>query len=369
VPTRELILVLQNGDSPALPITAIRARRRPVYISWLANQPGIYHLLSGNPACPAPRYDLTALPEKVVGSLVTLPSPATLSTNAYYQPEEPLPEMQELGAAIDLARWKFRKRVELSQSGAQQLELDLEVLSAASAALSDLRLARVGKQLPYLLERTPFSRSFAPVVEKSDDPKRRTVSRWTLRLPYTSLPITQLSCETTSPFFKREANLVESVPDERGNHYWAQRGTASWVRSLSNKPETLVIRLSSPMATDTLVLEMDNGDNPPLELGKVQAFYPATRLLFKAAREGELFLYFGNSRAEFPRYDIDLVAPQLLAADKTRATLGQVEPLQKSGWVGGRSLAGATAWIFWGVLACVVVVLLLVISRLLPKKP
>jgi hypothetical protein len=150
--------------------------------------------------------------------------------------------------------------------------------------------------------------------------------------------------------------------------WWVQRGAASWVRSLSDKPETLVIRLSSPITTDTLVLEMDNGDNPPLELGKVQAFYPATRLLFKAAREGDLFLYYGNPRAEFPRYDIDLVASQLLSADKTRATLGQVEPLQKPGWAGRQSLAGATAWIFWSVLAGVVVVLLLVISRLLPKK-
>lgn len=369
IPTRELILTLQNGDSPALPITAIRARRRPVYMSWLANQPGVYHLLSGNPACPAPRYDLTALPEKIVGSLVTLRSPATLNTNTDYRPGEPLPEIQEPGAAIDLAKWKFRKRVELSQGGVQQLELDMEVLSGASPALNDLRLARTGKQVPYLLERTPFSRSFAPVVEKADDPKRRTISRWTLRLPHASLPITHLSCETTSPFFKREASLGESVPDERGNLYWARRGTASWVRSLSDKPETLVIRVSSPITTDTLVLEMDNGDNPPLELGKVQAFYPATRLLFKAAREGDLFLYYGNPRAEFPRYDIDLVASQLLSADKTRATLGQVEPLQKSAWAGRQSLGGATAWIFWGVLAGVVVVLLLVISHLLPKKP
>ena len=61
VRSRELILFIRNGDSPPLSLKAVRAERRPVYLVFLARQSGIYHLLTGNARCAAPRYDLAAL--------------------------------------------------------------------------------------------------------------------------------------------------------------------------------------------------------------------------------------------------------------------------------------------------------------------
>ncbi|MEI2722264.1 MAG: DUF3999 family protein [Verrucomicrobiota bacterium] len=49
VRSRELLLLIQNQDSPPLPITAVRAERRPVYLVFLARSAGAYHLLTGNP--------------------------------------------------------------------------------------------------------------------------------------------------------------------------------------------------------------------------------------------------------------------------------------------------------------------------------
>ena len=115
------------------------------------------------------------------------------------------------------------------------------------------------------------------------------------------------------------------------------------------------------------MLETHNGDNPTVELEKFQAFYPATRVLFKAHPADELLLYYGNPQAAAPRYDLSLVAGQLLAADQAEAALAAEEQLKKS-W-GDGSQPGKGGVVFWGILAVVVVALLVIISRLLPKSP
>ncbi len=61
VRSRELFVLIKNGNSPPLPISAVRVERRPVYLVFLARQAGAYHLLTGNAHCDAPRYDLAAL--------------------------------------------------------------------------------------------------------------------------------------------------------------------------------------------------------------------------------------------------------------------------------------------------------------------
>ncbi len=78
-------------------------------------------------------------------------------------------------------------------------------------------------------------------------------------------------------------------------------------------------------------------------------------------------MYYGNRNAAAPRYDLDLAAWQLLAAEKLRASLGPAEDLKASSWA--REEAGTLGhWIFWPVLGVVVVGLLVIIARLLPKN-
>jgi len=57
----------------------------------------------------------------------------------------------------------------------------------------------------------------------------------------------------------------------------------------------------------------------------------------------------------------------LLAADKAVATLGTEEQLKKSSWAEGQT-PGKGGVLFWGILAVVVIGLLVIISRLLPKS-
>jgi len=127
--------------------------------------------------------------------------------------------------------------------------------------------------------------------------------------------------------------------------------------------------VSTRPLTDTLVLETDNGDNPPITLANIQLFYPVTRVLFKAPPVPSTYLYYGNRDSAFPQYDLDLIAPRLLAEEKSAASLAAEEPLKKSSGSELFQVSGTKNIVFWVALSMVVLVLLVVIARLLPKPP
>ncbi len=366
LPARELFLTIDNGDSPPLHISGVTVRRRLVHLVFLAAQAGTFHLLSGNPRCTAPRYDLGGLDVKA--ELLPAVSAAALGGNPSYRPAETLAGIQPGGTAIDVSAWKYRKRLELAREGVQQLELDPEVLSRAGRSFQDLRLVREGKQVPYILERTGLLRSVSLEAVRADDPKRPTLSRWTLKLPQPMLPVVQLQCTTPTTLFKRTVLLSEEIADERGERHRVDLGSDAWVRTPEQKEGKISLAFSQSPQTDRLALEIENGDNPPLNLENFQAWYPATRLLFKAAPGTETYLYYGHPRTNAPRYDLDLVARQLLAAEKNKVALGGEEVLKKSSWSESAAFAGSASWLFWVALGAVVVALLVVIARLLPKS-
>ncbi len=366
VRSRELLLLIENRDSPPLPIVAVRAERRPVFLTFLAHVAGPYHLLSGNSRCAAPSYDVASLGPDLTHVSASLLQFSPLVENPGYHLPEVLPGIQGGGAPLDVAAWKYRKAVKLSRAGAQRIELDLDVLAYAQMGFDDLRLLSAGKQVPYILAPTSISRSLAPKVTTAVDKKDPHISRWIIALPCPHLPVNRITCTSRTALFQRKVTLYEEASDERGGKYRRTLGDASWTQTPERAGREFILALSSRPESDTLVLETDNGDNPPLELEKFQVFYPATRVLFKAQPAGELLLYYGNAQAASPRYDLSLVAGQLLAADQADGTLGAQEKL-KTSWAEGRR-AGTGGVIFWGILAAVVVVLLLIITRLLPKS-
>jgi hypothetical protein len=163
--------------------------------------------------------------------------------------------------------------------------------------------------------------------------------------------------------------LCEDLGDDRG--YTSRRwlGEASWSQTPGRPPAVFSVTLSQPPETDTLSLETNDGDNPPITLGEVRVYYGATRLLFKTTTESTVFLHYGYPQAATPSYDLRLVGGQLLAADKAVAMLGAEEVMKGSSFAETMAVAGRGGILFWGMLGLVVIVLLVVIARLLPKAP
>jgi hypothetical protein len=367
ITARELVLLIRNEDSPPLPVSSVRVERRPVYLVFMARSAGTFHLLTGNKTCAAPRYDLAALGANLKSAAVTPVKISALADNPNYHAPEALGGLEVTGAALDVSAWKFRKSVPIARGGAQQVELDLDVLSHADGSLADLRVLQGSNQVPFIVQRTSISRAITPAVTVTNDAKNPKLSRWLIRLPAAHLPLTRLTCVVKTPLFQRSMSLSVEYSDERGDTFRRQLGSATWTQTPERKTKEFSLSLNSVPENSTLILETENGDNPPIELEKFTAFYPATRVLFKAKADDRLYLYYGNPRVPPPSYDLSLVAGGLLAADKAAAALGAEEQLKKSSWAESQT-PGKGGIVFWGILAVVVAGLLVIISRLLPKS-
>ena len=368
-PTRELLVHVANGDSPPLAIDAVTARQRPRWLVFHASSPGTYTFLAGHPQIAAPRYDLATLTDALRNAAPSALAPGAPEPNPAYRAPETLADTPLRGAALDVSPWLYRKTILLAAPGVQQLELDLDVLAHAQPGLADLRLMRDGAQLPYLLERPTLTRWTALTVVPAHDPKRPRVSRWEITLPRAGLPLTRLTLTSSTPLFQRHLRFSEKTADARGGTVERTLAETDWSKT-PGEDRALTVLLPAAPSTATLFLETDNGDNPPLALASARAAYPVVRLLFKPEPgSAPLALCYGNRTAAAPRYDLALVAGRILAAEKSAAVLGTEEKFggdRSSADLLGRLRGGP---LFWGALALVIVTLLVVVAKLLPKPP
>jgi hypothetical protein len=323
-------------------------------------------LLTGNPLARAPRYDLARLNldfNLITNAAVTLPP---LADKPDFRAPEALPGLDPGGAPLDLSAWKYHQWLNLAGGGALHLELTPAVLAHAQPGLADLRILRGTNQIPYIVQHTSLGRALIPAMTATNDVRNRTVTRWILQLPYPGLPLTRLACAARTPLFERSLTLYEELMDERGDTRRHPLGGGTWRQTPEHPVPEFSLTLDGAPQGGALFLETDNGDNPPLELEHLSVYYPVTRLLFKARTNDTLQLCYGNPQAAAPGYDLRLVAGQLLAADKSTATLAGEELLQKT-VVREHPHPGTGGVVFWGMLALVVAGLLAVIASLLPK--
>ena len=369
IPGREVVVLIDNGDSPPLIINGLHGTRRVTNLVFFAREPGRYQLLSGNSQCLAPRYDLSELGDQLKSAGGVEVRPGRLIAIADYKQPDNLAALPLTGAKIDVGAWKFRKSIQLSKLGAQQIELDPDVLARSSQDQRDLRVVVEDRQLPFLLERPSISRSLALASGTADDPKKQTLSRWSLKLPQAGIPITRITCVADSALFEREMLLWEETADDRGDKFHRELGHAAWKKVPGRTTQEFAIHLNVAPRNGTVFLETDNGDNPAIKLRDFRGHYPVSRVVFTAASDSTqpIWIYYGNPDAASPRYDVALIADQLLRAERAPAALGQPQNMHSKTERIIRTLSGSSLYIFWGVLAIVVIALLLLISRLLPK--
>ena len=374
-PVRELLVHIHNGDSPPLAVDGVQAQQHPVNLLFLAPAAGSYALLSGNTQAAAPRYDLAAFAGEMRAAGAAGASAGPLQAMPDYHPREslgtpPLPDVPLAGAPLDTRDWSAHRAVQLARPGVQELELDPGALAGSQAGLADVRLLRGGNQIPYVLEQPALARALALTATSAPDPKHPSLSTWLIRLPHARLPLRALILTSATPLFQRQFRLYEKFKAPDGSAAENTLAAGAWSRTPEpGVPETRIFELPERLRTGTLWLETDNGDNPPVALGSVAATYPVVRLIFKTAETDGFTLGYGNPDASAPRYDLSLVAAKLLTSSRNVASL-------PAGEANGADTAATPLfagidrrYVFWGALALVVIVLLVVVARLLPKPP
>jgi hypothetical protein len=369
--TREVLVHIHNGDSPPLALTGVHVARWPSGVLFRAPVAGAYLLLTGNPQAAAPQYDLAAFAADLRGSNPLDVAPGPLADTPNYHPGEDLggpalPEVPLEGAALDSAAWTVRRGIDLATPGVEELELDLDALAKAERDYSDLRVMRAGRQIPYVLERPALERTLVLAPEEMPDPKRPSVSVWRFRLPLAGLPLTRIVLTSPTPLFQREVRVYEKHQDADDENVETVLASGEWSRTPQpGAAPNRVFELPERTGSDTLWIETDNGDNPGIVLGAVHAVYPVVRLIFKVKDPDGFDLVYGNPATNAPRYDLDLVSAQLLTSHRNEAKLVAVAAAAPPAANPFARLSGGV--VFWAALALVVLVLLVVMARLLPK--
>lgn len=157
----------------------------------------------------------------------------------------------------------------------------------------------------------------APLVFEPDPGGRK---RWRLDLP-AGLPVESVELSTDDATFSRTARLSE-VSRRDGRREERVLGEARVFRlrldDAALSGESLRVDVQRP-GRGELLLEIDDGDSPPLRTLGARVSGTAERLLFPAT-PGALTLYYGNERTRAPLYDLLALgarlgfAPGLVAA-------------------------------------------------------
>lgn len=364
--SRELLVHIQNEDNPPLALSGIKVQRRPVWLVFHAAAAGDYAVLTGNRHVVAPRYDVAMLREELPSARESSAELGSPQPNPEYKVVDPLADAPLLGTPLDVSKWKYHRSVSPASAGVQELELDLEILARAQPGLGDLRLMREGHQVPFLIDRTSLYRTLRVEPTPDDDPQTPRISRWKVKLPWTRTPLTRLTLTTNTALFSRNLQVYEKIASERGDTWRSSLASPlSWSVTPGQRETALSLSLQATPQSDTLFLETDNGDNPPITLTGAQFEYPVVRLLFRSDAQ-PLEIFYGNDQARTPAYDLRLVAPQLLDEEKNPAKLSEPVSSESSAPLLSYLKGGV---LLWSSLALVVATLLFAIARLLPKPP
>jgi hypothetical protein len=190
-------------------------------------------------------------------------------------------------------------------------------------------------------------------------------SQWLIDLGGASVPCTELLVEIASDDFVRDWRVEAAGPDEPGESF-RQVASGTWRRKAGEKETTFSARLPDDLRAARLKLLVTDYRNPPLEITSIKSRAPARQVVLPARQEnlkGPLRLYFGNSKAEQPRYDFARNLPQRLEPKPERVELGerQDNPVYQPE---PPPLTERLPWLVHGVLAVAVAVLAALIASL-----
>jgi hypothetical protein len=370
----QLDLVVDDGDNPALLLEGVTAVFAELPWLYFEAPAGVITARYGDLKLPAPRYDLEAVRRDLpanphTASWRTSP-PVTLAPET-----EGLP-MPERGSRLEIDGFEYSRDIPAGPAGLISVPLDAAVMAHSGIAarrLTDLRVVdSERRQVPYLLEKRDEPLIIETVLERRDLPQDLPkpdgrVTTYVVRRPYPQLPDARIVVSTQSRVFRRALSMSSVVPAaERRKARLVTHASVNWVHADTDTPAPAVT-LPLPESIDgDVYLLIEEGDNPPLPIDNVTILLPSYAIRMNRPANEPLHLLYGKDRVALPRYDLQLLAPQVMGRVAEEVTAGAEQrfaPVPTLGNVGALSPT-----IFWSVLGLAVVFLLGMVVKLMRRE-
>ncbi len=371
----QLDLVVDNGDNPPLALEGVTAVFAELPWIYFEAPPGSIVARWGDPRLAAPRYDLEAVRNTHPSLIARAAWRAEPARTLVVEPEGlPLPEV---GSALNTDGFESVREIPQGAAGLITLPLDAAVMSRSGVAprrLADLRIVDgSSRQVPYLLEKRDEPLIVDVVIERRDLPATverpsGSITSYVVRLPYRQLPDARLVLTTASRVFTRTLSLGSIVPPaERRPARLLTHGSATWLHADQSRPAS-AITFPLPASLDgDLFLLVEEGDNQPLPIQKATIMMPSYAVRLFRPADQPLRLVYGKDRVEAPRYDLQLLAPQMMGRIAEEVALGPERA------AGGATTATSGIQVvhpavFWSALSLAVLVLLGLVAKLMRRE-
>jgi Protein of unknown function (DUF3999) len=373
----EIELVVEDGNNPPLELKGAAAVFAELPWIYFEAPDSAVVARYGDPAARPPRYDLEAMRDSIDIAHVReakWEQPRVLATVASPSAAAPVPAT---GAEIDATRFRHVRDLPDGSAGLLALQLDAAVLSQSkgpSTRFADVRIVdRANRQVPYLVERRdePLSIDIPIAVASEQQTPALTGalqgtnrSCYQLRLPFARLPAGSLALETSARIFQRNVELgIVRPPDRERRDAWFDAIAAGTWRHADQQTSAPLLTLRIPSVDVTEVfLAVDEGDNAPLPVVAARLLLPSYRLRFFRPEKSELRVGYGRDDLAAPRYDLSLLAPQVMGAAAREIAAAP----ERGG--GSRSsepslISARTFWIFLGVAVLALLALIVKLVR------
>jgi hypothetical protein len=375
---REIDLLIEDEANAPLDIQSVTAE--------LAELPWIYFEADGpvtarygDTGLAAPVYDLEAARASIDIERVPDAHWASASVETASPSASPLTSsgLPVAGAPLETSTFKYSREIAAGEAALVAVPLDAAALAHSAGPqgrFGDLRVVdRSDRQIPWLIEHAAEPLPLVLKAEKESpsavelkDAAGRRLSVYRIALAFPHLPEASLVVRTDARVFRRNVRLgYERPADRRHRDPWFETfASMLWEHA---DPATASSALSVPLRpsdVSDVTMVVEEGDNSPLPIAGVQLLLPTYRLRFFRPASVTMRLLYGDDRVAPPSYDLALLAPRVLGAAATDASLAPEAGVVAS--APGTNLVAP--WIFWALIALAVVALLAVMVSLVRRS-
>ena len=206
--------------------------------------------------------------------------------------------------------------VRLPEQSHVYLRVVVDDLSTPPVAFTDARL-EIADSMP---TENPLS---AKLIKREEIPGK---TRLTLELEGRNLFLSKLQLNTSDPIFNRRVTAWVSS-DAHPETKTQRLGSATIFRLTvgDQTSSSLEVPIHQSASARGIIIEIENGDSPPLKIEDISATQHPIQITFQANETGAYRLISGHPLAAAPQYDIATMSEEIFSSPAAMAVVGSLE--------------------------------------------